>query len=188
MKKQARQNIKSRIEMLTESDILHKSAKIFCKLSEFPEFLAARVVMLYMPIPGEVSTEPIARACFQAGKVVVVPRPCPATRKMTPVVCDRENISDFDPSLGLRSPAGQEIVEPENIDLIIVPGIAFDRNCNRLGRGGGFYDRFLDKQNCAAFTVGLAFTEQILPILPIDKHDKPVDAVITDIETFLRPR
>ena len=186
MKKQTRQLIKSRIDQLTFSDIQSKSLEIFLKLSEFPEFLSANIVMLYMPIPGEVSTEPVARACFAAGKQVVVPRPCPVSKKMDPIVCAPDNVSDFNPKLGLRSPAGQQIIATENIDLIIVPGIAFDNKCNRLGRGGGFYDRFLNPENCSAFTIGLAFAGQILDDLPIDIHDKPVNAVITETEIFRR--
>lgn len=69
---------------------------------------------------------------------------------------------------------------PERMDLVIVPGLAFDRNGHRLGRGGGYFDRFLEKVPAQVPRIGLAFRFQVVARLPRESHDQPVDRVITD--------
>ncbi len=101
---------------------------------------------------------------------------------MLPVICAEGDEDLFHPEHGLRQPAGVEPEPIELIDLLIVPALAFDRQCNRLGRGGGFYDRFLARPELKAITVGVAFAEQIVETLPIHPNDRPVDLVVTDKE------
>ena len=76
------------------------------------------------------------------------------------------------------------LVEPSDIDLLIVPGIAFDSEGFRMGFGGGYYDRFL--QSFKGNTVSLAFREQIVSNLPKEDHDIPVEKIITDVDIFIR--
>ncbi|MCD4824687.1 MAG: 5-formyltetrahydrofolate cyclo-ligase, partial [Phycisphaerae bacterium] len=180
MKKNLRKQIKQTLAAMSPETAAAKSAAAAEKLSAMEEFAAAKVIMLYLAIPGEVDTAPIAQTAWAAGKQVVAPRPCPDTRHMKPVLCHPADADLFHPALGLRSPAGMHVVPIDQIDLLIVPALAFDRNCNRLGRGGGFYDRFLARPELRAITVGLAFAEQILPELPIHPNDKPVDRIVTD--------
>lgn len=186
MKHRTRQHVKAKLAKIKHHHAVARSLLIAHTLQNLPQFIEASSVMLYMTIPGEVDTQPIAQKCFELDKTVVVPKPCPDTKHMKPVICTPSQLSDFNPKLGLRSPAGSATLPPENIDIIIIPALAFDRKCNRLGRGGGFYDRFLKQKNLRALKIGVAFTEQILPSLPIDNYDTPVDLVVTDQESAWR--
>jgi 5-formyltetrahydrofolate cyclo-ligase len=85
---------------------------------------------------------------------------------------------------GIPAPDGPTI-PPETIDLIVVPGLAFDRSCHRLGQGGGYYDRYLPY--CRAVTVGLAFELQMTDDLPWEAHDIQLDFVATDAALYARP-
>ena len=81
---------------------------------------------------------------------------------------------------GLRTPRDGQPLPPIAIDLVVVPALAFDTTGNRLGRGGGYYDRFLSRLRRAATTVGLAFDVQIVDELPVDERDVRVEVVVTD--------
>ena len=89
----------------------------------------------------------------------------------------------LEPKASLRQEPDR-IVDPEWIETVIVPGLAFDINGNRLGRGAGFYDRFLPKLPSTATIIGLAFECQVFESIPTERHDRPVDILIT--ETQLR--
>ena len=87
---------------------------------------------------------------------------------------------------GIMEPVGEEIIRPENIDLVIVPGRAFDRSCNRVGQGGGFYDSFLTKLRGDCVKCAPAFDVQILDNVPVCDHDLQVDIVVTEKDTYRR--
>ncbi len=95
-------------------------------------------------------------------------------------------ISSFDDEVmeiddhGLRTPRDGRPLVPRLIDLVIVPGLAFDTAGNRLGRGGGYYDRFLRRLRRSATTVGLAFDAQIVDAVPADDRDFGMDIIVTD--------
>jgi 5-formyltetrahydrofolate cyclo-ligase len=137
--------------------------------------------MLYLPFGSEVDTQPIAEAAERDAKRVVAPDPCHVTRQMRAIVCDPSNDDLFLLTHGLRTPLG-ETWDVESVDLIVVPALGFDRTGHRLGRGGGFYDRFLAREEIRAVTVGLGFAEQIVPALPIEPTDHPVQVIVTDRE------
>ena len=86
----------------------------------------------------------------------------------------------------LRSLEDAPTVPVEELDLILVPGVAFDKKCNRLGRGGGFYDRFLDSVPPIVKTCGVSFEAQVVRLVPTRPHDRALDAVITESRLILR--
>ncbi|MHC5028978.1 MAG: 5-formyltetrahydrofolate cyclo-ligase, partial [Planctomycetota bacterium] len=141
----------------------------------------ASVVMLFMPLAREVDTTSIAIRAFQLSKTVCVPRVDWKCKDMHPV-----EISTFDDhnmetdGHGIRTPCDGRLVVPSSIDLIVVPGLAFDARGHRLGRGGGFYDRFLPRLRRTATTVGLAFDEQMIDDVPVEDGDVAIDFVVTD--------
>ena len=157
------------------------SAAACAHLTSLEVFQHASVVMLYMPLATEVDLTPAAIRCFQGAKTVCVPRVDWRGRDMVPV-----EISSFDDEVmavddhGLRTPRAGRPIVPSQIDLVIVPGLAFDAGGNRLGRGGGFYDRFLRRLRRSAITVGLAFECQIIDTVPADDRDFAVDLIVTD--------
>ncbi len=86
----------------------------------------------------------------------------------------------------IQEPSGKGTVSPLEINLAIVPGMAFDANCNRMGRGKGFYDKLLPFLECPA--IGLGFSFQIVDEIPCETFDKPLDYVITEDATYCSPR
>ncbi len=151
------------------------------RLTALEVFQHASVVMLYMPLASEVDLTPVAIRCFQTGKTVCVPLVDWKRRDMEPV-----EVTSFDDHVmevdehGLRMPRGGAPIPPNLLDLVVVPGLAFDAHGHRLGRGGGYYDRFLGRLRRTAATVGLGFDVQITDEVPVDDGDVSVDIVVTD--------
>ncbi len=157
------------------------SAAACLRLAALDAFRHASVVMLYMPLPTELDLTAAAIRCYRQGKTVCVPRVDWKGRDMVPV-----EISSFDDEVmeiddhGLRTPRQGRPLVPRMIDMVIVPGLAFDTAGNRLGRGGGFYDRFLRRLRRSTATVGLAFDAQIVESVPTGDLDFGMDTVVTD--------
>jgi 5-formyltetrahydrofolate cyclo-ligase len=151
------------------------------RLMNLEVFRHAAVVMLYMPLALEVDLTPVALRCYQLGKTVCVPKVDWKRRDMTPVETSSfdDQVMDID-AHGLRTPRDGQPILPTTIDLTVVPGFAFDTSGARLGRGGGYYDRFLSRLRRSAATAGLAFDVQIVESVPADDRDLCVDIVVTD--------
>jgi len=81
---------------------------------------------------------------------------------------------------GILEPQSSEVVEPGAIDFVLVPARGFDRHGNRLGRGGGYYDRYMSHPDFRALRCGIAFAVQLLDTLPHDEHDLPVHLLLTE--------
>jgi 5-formyltetrahydrofolate cyclo-ligase len=178
--------MKAALSAMTDDDARRQSHLACEALTALPEFERARAVMLYLPIPGEVDVLPAGLDAWRAGKTVVVPKVSWKQRHMIPVVCESMDDEFEVDNVGLRTPRNGRPWPLEDVDLVVVPALAYDRSGNRLGRGGGFYDRFLAEPMVSAVTAGLAFTQQLLDTLPVDHHDRPVDLLVT-ADTVLRP-
>ena len=144
-------------------------------------FTRASRVMLYMPMRSEVDVISLALEAFRLGKSVCVPRVEIARKTMNAV-----EITSFDDeamdsdALGVRAPkVGQEIPH-EEIDLVIVPGVAFDMRGFRLGRGGGYYDRYLARFPRSTATIGVCFDIQFVEKVPTEPTDITVHAIVSD--------
>jgi 5-formyltetrahydrofolate cyclo-ligase len=147
------------------------------------EFTDARSVMIFMPMPGEIDACDIARAAWSAGKRVATPK------IRAPGVMDAVVINSLDQDLtpgimGILEPIGTYVLASGELDLIVAPALAFDRRGNRLGRGGGYYDRFIGLHG-GVLVCGLGFDEQLLDDLPYEPHDQPVNMLATNVE-FIR--
>jgi 5-formyltetrahydrofolate cyclo-ligase len=180
-KRACRTRMREALAAMSE-DERHAASVLACaRLADLDVFRHASAVMLYMPLATEVDTTPVAIRCFASGKTVCVPRVDWKRRAMQAV-----EVRSFDDHFmeidehGLRTPRDGQLLPPRAIDLVIVPALAFDTSGNRLGRGGGFYDRYLARLRRATVTIGLAFDVQITEDLPIDGHDIRVDIVVTD--------
>lgn len=151
-----------------------------------PEFRSARRVALYTPLPGEVDTKPLFTAARTGGKQLCAPR-CQAPDRLDFAVL--ESWAELRPAaFGVREPPpSAPIVALEPGDLVIVPGVAFDRQGRRLGRGGGYYDRAFPPGRAAAPRLfGLGFSFQVVAEVPSACHDRRMDAVCTEAG-LLRP-
>ena len=154
------------------------------KILALPEFQKAKTLAFYMSLRGEVETAALIDEALAAGKRVVVPAIVGENLRLYGIK-DRKACLAKGP-YGVLQPdiSGARPFPNDQIDLILVPGVAFTSDGARLGRGKGFYDRFLKTLSGRIKKVGLAYDFQILPDLPMTPHDMPVDIVITNEETL----
>ena len=150
-------------------------------LTATPEFAAARIVMLYLSMPHELDTTTLALRCWQQGKMVVVPKVSWEQRRMIPVEINSlsdEHLTVTGP--GIREPIAENPMPVNMVDLVIVPALGFTQNGHRLGRGMGFYDRFLGQRSFLGVSCGVAFEDQVVPEMPAQDHDVPIAMLVTD--------
>lgn len=185
-KRRLREEILAKRALLTAEDIKEKSRKITDKLLDLKEFKASKVVMSYVDFNNEVETKDFIRTCLQQGKRVVVPV---VVRKPESLRSEIIASEIFDPdgdlvpgTYGILEPRKDRLreINPCEIDFAAIPGTVFDMRRNRIGYGAGYYDRFLIKLKKDCLKAGLAFELQIVEELPVEKHDVPLDMIITE--------
>ena len=181
MKHKIRRHIKEKIKAYSRLEKTRKSAIIKDKLFNKEEFKKAKVVMFYVSLKDEVNTLSMIDEAVQAGKRVCVPVILKEDKRLIAgEIKDRK--ADLEKQhFGIYQPKAGHVQEVplKDIDLVVVPGIAFDKNNVRLGRGHGYYDRFLCALPDKTRTIGLAFDFQVIENLPKDPHDIPVWKTIT---------
>jgi len=155
-------------------DRAEKSVRICENVAQMTEYACAKCVMLYSPIRSEVDVRPLMQRALYDGKRVCLPVCC-ENGEMDAVEytgAEEMQVSAF----GVSEPMGAAVA-PEEIDLVLCPGLAFDARGGRLGYGKGFYDRYLEKVH--AFWAGICYTECIVENVPAEAHDAAMKAVIT---------
>ena len=176
MKNHIKESILEKRNSLSKEEIITKSEKIENKLLNLEHFKKSKTIMFFVSFNSEVDTHSMIKKSFQ-NKTVVVPKV--VQHEIQPSV-----IIDFDNLM----PSGKfEILEPievmkianKNIDLVLVPGIAFDKKGHRIGYGFGYYDKFLKKVP-KAIKIGLCFDFQVADEIPHEEHDVPVDFIVTE--------
>lgn len=161
------------------------NAALFARLMNLPEYRAASVIHTFVSWRDEVDTHALIKASFAAGKRVAVPRVPPDKLQL-----EHYFISDFAAlvpgTLGILEPSSGPEAQPApadtRLDVIFVPGLAFDRAGNRLGYGRAYYDQFL--AGTKALKIGLAFALQIVEEVPVAPHDQRVDRIVTEQEVI----
>jgi 5-formyltetrahydrofolate cyclo-ligase len=141
------------------------------------EFVAARRIALYSPIQKEVATDLLRSVAFASGKELAYPR---VRAEQLEFVAVRPNDELVRGAFGVAEPAGSRLVPLSDIDLLVVPGVAFDRRGHRLGYGKGYYDRALAGGAGRPLTVGLGFVFQQVDLLPNQKHDVQLQLLVTE--------
>ncbi|MDD2689214.1 MAG: 5-formyltetrahydrofolate cyclo-ligase [Candidatus Omnitrophica bacterium] len=176
-KEQIRSKILLRLKTQKEENRERKSKLIKKKLFGVSIFKKAKFVMFYIAFGKEVNTEEMIKEAKNLGKIVYVPV-CKKNRiTLRPCILE-DNASLKKGPYGVCEPINKKSIPVKDLDLVIVPGIAFDKKGSRLGRGKGCYDRFLKKLPKDTPTIGLAFDFQIMPSLPRQTHDISVDKII----------
>ncbi len=148
-----------------------------------PEFKEAKSIMFYASLDGEVETFEMMKLAKKLGKRIILPKINILRKKMTPVLVKLLNNDLTDGPFGIKEPkiVSKMVVPLKKIDLVLVPALAFDRKNHRLGRGGGYYDRFLSKLSDRTRIIGLAFKFQIVSSIPHPKaHDVCMHRVVTN--------
>ncbi len=146
------------------------------QVESLPQFKEAQTVLLYWSMEDEVQTHDFVNRWYKEKTLLL---PCVdgddlRLRQYTGPECLKEG-----EQFGIGEPTGPEFTDLERVEMIIVPGVAFDRTGNRMGRGRGFYDRLL-KSTPRAFKVGVAFNFQMVDRVPTEDFDVPMDAVLTE--------
>jgi 5-formyltetrahydrofolate cyclo-ligase len=177
-----RRELRDRLASMSEADRQAKSLAACSLISSSPEFAAARVVMVYLSSAHEVDTTPLALRCWQTGKTCVAPKVSWNQRRMLPVEISTLQTGLHTNERGIREPLAGQPIPVEFIDLVIVPGLGFSNNGYRIGRGMGFYDRFLAQPEFMGLSCGLAFDEQIVDELPVLDHDICLSMLATNKE------
>lgn len=171
--------MKEKRKALSPDLYMEKSKKIRTKLESLPEFKNAKKIMAYVSMPDEADTHEFIKDCFKKGLTVYIPKIDRNELKIMPVqkweVLEPGTYSILEPQM--KQTANE--TDPNELDLILVPGLAFDRCGHRVGHGKGFYDRILKKTK--AYKIGLAFSEQIVDEIQVEDHDIPMDLLITDL-------
>lgn len=188
MKKELRQQLRAALEALGPRERLRLSNVACDRLLSLPEYAAARTILLFLSMTTEVDTSPIALRAWTDGRRVLAPKVSWEQKRMQPVeISSLTTGVTLDP-MGIREPIEGPPTPIRDIDLVIVPGLAFDAEGNRLGRGRGFYDRFLANHDFRGVACALAFEMQVVPSVPRDEHDRRVDLLVTDAAVRRFPR
>jgi 5-formyltetrahydrofolate cyclo-ligase len=184
MKAALREQMKQARLAMNEAEVTRCSGLIAQRLIELDAFRRASAVMLYVPVRNEVDTTAAMTRCLNDGKRVALPRMDYEHERIvahwvddpvSQLVLGRMDLVEPDP-------AKTEVVALDEVDLVVVPGLAFDRQGNRIGWGRGFYDAFL--ATLGARRVGVAYAFQLVEAIEHDGHDMPMDYVLTEETTL----
>ena len=172
-KSDIRMSIKDLKKNITAEERTRFSEQIRCRIEQLPEFKQAKTILLYHSLPDEADTSSFLRL-WKEDKRLLLPA----------VKGDNLIIRNYHPEklktgrYGIIESQGDRITDLSVIDMIIIPGVAFDKKRNRLGRGKGYYDRLLSQvETCK---IGICYDCQITDFLPVEKHDIPMDYIITE--------
>lgn len=180
-KKSIRDTMLGRRKQLSAEICLNRSLKAQQRLLELPQFAAASTVGLYSPVWNEVFTEEIFRAARAQGKRVAYPRIDGHGLEFIEVADPQELCPG---GFGILEPCGSQCVSLPALDLVVVPGVAFDLAGFRLGYGKGFYDRVMSCGERCGVLIGLCYELQMLDSLPSESHDVRMDLVATEERTL----
>ncbi|MBN2144262.1 MAG: 5-formyltetrahydrofolate cyclo-ligase [Candidatus Aureabacteria bacterium] len=188
-KKNIRQSIKKDLQNFSKekryslSDRIRK--RFFILLEKwFPKSsLSSLKIMSYVSLESEVDTVAIIKKIIKMNRVIWIPR-CNGDKIESVKISSLEGLQPG--RFGIHEP-GQEFSvfkRTEELDMVIVPGLGFDRFCNRLGRGKGYFDRFLSSLGNHPVTIGLAFDIQIVDFIPCNDNDRSLDFVLTETSLY----
>ena len=201
-KQQLRREVRSRLQSLTQDVIKVQSQQVWDRLFEIPAYQQAKSVGLFLSMPsGEINTDPVIQHAVENGKQIYVPQVGKNFERsdMELLKVITEGTSSGDGGLfhhtwprnkwGIPEPPSDMAVQkasPGDIDLLVVPGLAFDRRGDRLGQGKGYYDRFIERMISAATQsptlVAVGLDCQLVESIPVHEHDRPMDLILLPSE------
>jgi 5-formyltetrahydrofolate cyclo-ligase len=157
------------------------SEAIAQRFLELPEVADARTVMGFWSFGSEVDTAPLIAGLRSRGTTVALPRI--EGDEVVPVVATPGEAMT-EASFGAMEPSEGRVLEVAELDLVVVPGVAFDRFCGRVGYGGGYYDRLLGMRRDGVNAIAIAFSIQIVDLVPTGAIDRRIDGVVTETEVI----
>jgi 5-formyltetrahydrofolate cyclo-ligase len=176
-KKALRAAVRARVKALSPAQRAPAAIQACALLAGQTVWRDSRNVLLFAPLPDELDVWPLVEMAFEMGKTVSLPRFDAKSGSYLACTVGDPSRALVPGRFGIREPAGACVAIATGVDLILVPGLAFDLSGHRIGRGGGYYDRLLERvpgERC-----GVAFDEQIVRAIPREPHDLRMDYVLT---------
>jgi len=177
-----RHDILARRDKMDQEERRAGSSAILALLVGQPEYSAAAAILFYVNFRGEVATRGMIAEALGSGKKVLVPKVDRKAHRLK--LFEIRDMSEdleagymgiYEPVEGHARPAA-----PEEVDMVVLPGVGFDKSGRRLGYGGGYYDRLIEMLRPGVPLLALAFDRQVVDEVPAEAHDKRVDKVITE--------
>ena len=192
-KQQVRKEIREKLNATSEEYRQAASSAIALNVLTMPEVRACKTILAYFSVGKEPATLALISKLLDEGKRVCLPlctdldeegRRTGAVDAMEARVI--KSFDDLVPgAYGIPEPAADtEMMLPEYVDLIILPCLSCDRNCNRIGHGACYYDKYLSRIRSDCFTVAMCFEQVLSDEIPVEPHDRPVDAVVTEKQIY----
>jgi 5-formyltetrahydrofolate cyclo-ligase len=178
-KRALRRAILAERDAVPENDRSARSAAIADRFLGLLETAGAETVLAFWSFGSEVETAPLISRLRSEGKTVALPRI--EGGDVVPVVA-APGAPMSESSFGAMEPAEGPALDVAELDLVVVPGVAFDRSCGRLGYGGGYYDRLLERRRDGVAAIAIAFTLQVVDRVPTGAIDRRIDGVVTETE------
>ena len=176
--KQGRNSIKGQKRLDFERSICEK-------IRESELYKEATNILSYQAFGGEVSLELLNQWAVEDGKKLAYPYCTDKTTMIALVPRDENSYGEDLYGIKVPMPEKSDLMEPEDVELVLTPLVAFDENCNRTGMGAGVYDRYLPKCENAQF-IGIAFEAQKMPEIPTEEHDMILKAVVSEKDIYSR--
>jgi 5-formyltetrahydrofolate cyclo-ligase len=185
-KRQLRKRMLDKRAQITEEEQERCSLAIVERLLELPDIRTARRIFTFLSFGHEVNLDAFITSCMNERKEVYVPKTYIKEKKMIPYRFsgwDALHIGGY----GIREPDEQkcEVWQGETFDVVIVPGVAFTSQGERLGYGGGFYDRFFSQFSQLPALIAVCYDMQFVPSLPTEAHDYRMDKIVTEKEVIV---
>ncbi|WP_028857486.1 5-formyltetrahydrofolate cyclo-ligase [Psychrilyobacter atlanticus] len=182
-KKSVRKTIISQRDLLKLNDIKEKSNKIINKLYNTSNFIKANTIFIFVSFGSEVDTREAIKYMLSLGKTVCVPK---VMGKLDMRAIKISTIEDLAINkMGILEPRCGVEIDSTIIDMVVVPGVAFDKKGYRIGYGGGFYDIFMSKLQGHTSKVGIAFDLQVIEDISYDSFDMKIDSLLTETAHFI---
>lgn len=180
-KEYIRRHVKARKSLLSDEERLSAARSVFDRLESLVAFAMSRNILIYRSLPDELSTRAFIDK-WSGTKSFFLPRVNGLDLEILPYNRTRLQLGAFH----IEEPEGDDLQNPDSMEMIIVPAVAYDRNGNRVGRGKGYYDRLLSRSK--ALKIGVAYDFQLMDEVETEEHDIPVDIVITESGTYIHRR
>ena len=180
-KRALRRDVLARRDALPARDRAAASLEIADRVAGLPEVLDARSAMTFWSFGSEVDTAPLIDRLAAEGRTVALPR---IEGSDIVAVAYVLGAATTETPFGAKEPAEGRVLDPSELDLVVVPGVAFDRSGNRVGYGAGYYDRFLRRTRGRVPALAIAFAVQVVSEVPTGRTDRRVDAIVTETEVI----
>ncbi|MGP1465522.1 5-formyltetrahydrofolate cyclo-ligase [Prevotella koreensis] len=174
-KKDLRKFIRMQKRQFSQQQLAELSLSVINRLMASPKMKEAKTVLMYYSLDDEVNTHDVVDTVLKQGKTVLLPKVISETEMELRRYTGPQDLQDG--FFNIMEPSGELFENYEDIDLAVIPGMAFDSQNNRLGRGKGYYDRMLPKL-VNAYKIGVCFDFQHLPGIPADENDIKMDEII----------